>query len=227
MVIKPKYPEEDNEHLAMFEIFNRLNSGGMNLSSQEIRMSLYTSDFMLKLNDMNNNTTWRKLIGKTMPDLRLKDSELILRFFAMLMAGKTLCIKGKINYSNSLVGFLNSFANYTSLLKESELIELTDVWDKTMNILSDIKPYEFSNNPSIKNTNAKPSIPVLEALFSAIGDTILRTKYNPVKIDNVFLEKLKTTTNFLSYCTGKTTSRSNMEGRLKIASEFYNQYYGY
>ena len=39
MIIKPV--AEDEEHAAMFEIFNRLNSGGMNLTSQEIRMSMY------------------------------------------------------------------------------------------------------------------------------------------------------------------------------------------
>ena len=44
MVIKPV--AQDSEDGAMFEIFNRLNSGGMNLSPQEIRMSLYHSDFL-------------------------------------------------------------------------------------------------------------------------------------------------------------------------------------
>jgi len=225
MVIKPKYPEEDSEHLAMFEIFNRLNSGGMNLSNQEIRMSLYSSDFMSNLSVMNQNKTWRKLIGKQHPDLRLKDSELVLRLFSMLMSGSSLCINGDIMYSNSLVGFLNSFANYSRTITTNKLNELISTWDVVMDSLSDIKPYELSNSKDVSNTTSKPSIPVVEALFSAIGNEFLKSKKIQPKIDSSFIQSLKNKTDFLEYCIGKTTSRSNMEGRLLTASDFYKQYY--
>lgn len=42
IVIKQIRPQGDR---SMFEIFNRLNTGGMNLRPQEIRMSLYDSKF--------------------------------------------------------------------------------------------------------------------------------------------------------------------------------------
>lgn len=222
MVIRQKYPEDDTEHLAMFEIFNRLNSGGMNLSNQEIRMSLYSSDFMSAIIEMNKNPIWRKLIGKSEPDLRLKDSELVLRLFAILMCDPELNIDGNISYSNSLIGFLNSFANYSKKFTSSKLELLRNIWIDTMESFSDIKPYELSNNNS---ENSKLSTPVIESLFAVIGRKILNTGLNPPKITSSFISELKSKTDFLSFCVDKTTYKLNIQGRLRIASEFYEEFY--
>ena len=46
VVIKQVRPTED--HSSMFEIFNRLNSGGVNLSAQELRMSRFVAEFCAK-----------------------------------------------------------------------------------------------------------------------------------------------------------------------------------
>lgn len=73
MIIKSA---ENDEHLARYEIFNRLNSGGINLNGQEIRMSLYSSKFLNLLIELNNNPTWRNFFGKQKPDNRLKDIRL-------------------------------------------------------------------------------------------------------------------------------------------------------
>ncbi|HBN0972720.1 TPA: DUF262 domain-containing protein, partial [Escherichia coli] len=102
MVIKPV--AQDSEDGAMFEIFNRLNSGGMNLSPQEIRMSLYHSDFLSNLVSLNENKTWRKILSKNVVDMRLSDIEAILRTFAMSLFTS--------QYKSSVSGFLNNFSNY-------------------------------------------------------------------------------------------------------------------
>ncbi|HGU3921046.1 TPA: DUF262 domain-containing protein, partial [Escherichia coli] len=100
MVIKPV--AQDSEDGAMFEIFNRLNSGGMNLSPQEIRMSLYHSDFLSNLVSLNENKTWRKILSKNVVDMRLSDIEAILRTFAMSLFTS--------QYKSSVSGFLNNFS---------------------------------------------------------------------------------------------------------------------
>ena len=45
VIIKQNAPEEEGD-TSVFEIFYRLNTGGVNLRPQEIRTSLYHSDFM-------------------------------------------------------------------------------------------------------------------------------------------------------------------------------------
>ena len=83
----------------MYEIFNRLNSGGVNLWPQEIRASLYHSSFYTMLYRANTDKRWRDLLGIDEPNLHMKDIETILRGFALLVRGK--------KYKPSMTGFLN------------------------------------------------------------------------------------------------------------------------
>src|SRR5262249_25850624 len=58
----------------------RLNSGGRRLASQEIRTAMYHGPLIELLKKLNAEQTWRSIYGSPSP--RLKDQELILRFFA-------------------------------------------------------------------------------------------------------------------------------------------------
>jgi hypothetical protein len=84
------------------EVFNRLNTGGINLRPQEIRMSMYHSKFYDMLYKANSDADWRLMLGNEEPDLHLKDVEILLRGFALLIDGE--------NYSPSMVKFLNQFS---------------------------------------------------------------------------------------------------------------------
>ena len=192
MVIKPKYPEEDSEHLAMFEIFNRLNSGGMNLSSQEIRLSLYSCAFMSNLTELNKNAVWRNFLGKKSPDLRLKDSEIILRLFSMLDAGIVLEDAGAINYSNSMIGFLNSFANNSRNFDNKVITKYSELWDAFLQAIEKLEQYQFSNSKQ-SNKTLKLSIPVLESVFTAFGIAWMKGK-KIKSINSDFLTDLKKNT---------------------------------
>ena len=86
----------------MFEVFNRLNTGGINLKPQEIRTSMYHSEFYNMLYNANSWGAWRRLLGGCLPDLHMKDVEILLRGFAMLIDVN--------NYAPSMVRFLNQFA---------------------------------------------------------------------------------------------------------------------
>lgn len=61
VIIKQNLPEGDDS--SIFEIFNRLNSGGVNLTPQEIRISLYHSSFYEMLQKLNLNAGWRDLLA--------------------------------------------------------------------------------------------------------------------------------------------------------------------
>ena len=100
VIVKQNSPENDDS--SIFEIFNRLNSGGINLRPQEIRTSLYHSAFYDMLYRLNTHATWRRLLGTAEPDLHMKDVEVLLRGFAMLVEGD--------NYAPSMTKFLNQFS---------------------------------------------------------------------------------------------------------------------
>ena len=86
VVIKQSSPQEEPD-TSVFEIFNRLNTGGVNLRPQEIRSSLYHSDFLNALHRVNLSPVWRELIGLADPDLHDKDVEILLRVIALVADG--------------------------------------------------------------------------------------------------------------------------------------------
>lgn len=74
-------PRKDNT--AMYHIFERLNTGGVSLTPQEVRNCVFRGTFNEKLFELNADSNWRKIMGKIKPDIHYKDIELILRVIAL------------------------------------------------------------------------------------------------------------------------------------------------
>jgi hypothetical protein len=107
-VVRQDEPTEDQS--SIYVIFERLNTGGVNLQPQEIRVALYHGEFVRVLQELNDDPGWRKLYGAN--SKRLKDMELILRFFAFLFYAQ--------KYESPMKGFLNRYmATNRQLTKQS------------------------------------------------------------------------------------------------------------
>ncbi len=65
-----------------FEVFERLNTGGIALNAQELRNSLYRGSFNRKLKDLVLDEAFRSCIGTRKKRRRMVDEELVLRWFA-------------------------------------------------------------------------------------------------------------------------------------------------
>jgi Protein of unknown function DUF262 len=108
-IVRQDEPSEDQS--SVYLIFERLNSGGTFLQPQEIRVALYHGALAAFLSKLNENADWRALYGNKSP--RLKDIELILRFFALYYYSH--------NYRRPMKEFLNRYmAANRSLEKQSE-----------------------------------------------------------------------------------------------------------
>ena len=101
IIVKSSTSDEEGNNV-VFEIFNRLNTGGVNLKPQEIRTSLYHSNFYELLYKLNLKDEWRKLLSTGTPDINMKEVEILLRGFAMLI--------DRENYKPSMTKFLNGFS---------------------------------------------------------------------------------------------------------------------
>ncbi len=68
---------------SLYQIFERINSSGKTLFPQEIRNCVYQGPLNTLLMDLNEMSEWRELYGRPVRDERMRDLELILRFFAL------------------------------------------------------------------------------------------------------------------------------------------------
>lgn len=80
IIFEQRRPANDS---AMFQIFERINTSGVTLNDQEVRNCVYQGAMNTKLFELNENPDWRVLFGSDVPDRRMIDIELILRFFAI------------------------------------------------------------------------------------------------------------------------------------------------
>jgi uncharacterized protein with ParB-like and HNH nuclease domain len=83
-VINPGTPEEVRRN-----IFNRINKGGLPLSSQEIRNALYIGHSTKLLKELSQYSEFLDSTSSSIKSLRMEDRELILRFLAFLIRDYT------------------------------------------------------------------------------------------------------------------------------------------
>jgi uncharacterized protein with ParB-like and HNH nuclease domain len=107
-IIKQDYPRNDDT--SIYYIFERLNKYGRKLTPQEIRTAIYHGPFIEMLNQINEGKNWRDIYGKK--NIRLKDRELILRFFALYF--------DRDNYAKPMENFLTKFCQTKRSISKEE-----------------------------------------------------------------------------------------------------------
>jgi hypothetical protein len=119
-IVKQEKPEEDNS--SIYYIFERLNTGGTLLMPQEIRTCIFQGKFVDLIRKLNDNKIWRSIYGK--PNIRMRDQELILRYFAFYYKGT--------EYSRPMKTFLNRFINRNRDLQLQSDEQLTKLFENTI-----------------------------------------------------------------------------------------------
>jgi hypothetical protein len=96
------FNKDSNQDLK-FEIFERLNTGSVQLNDQELRNCIYRGSFNVLLRELSIDPDFTFLLGLNKPDKRMKDIELALRFCAFYHATY-------LNYKPPMKNFLNAEA---------------------------------------------------------------------------------------------------------------------
>jgi uncharacterized protein with ParB-like and HNH nuclease domain len=204
VIIKQNFPNDDDS--AMYEIFNRLNSGGVILKPQEIRSSLFHSKFYKLLYKLNLDPNWRKLLNKPEPDIHMKDVEILLRGFAMLLEGQ--------NYAPSMTKFLNQFSKKSRNISDDNLAYFQQVFEYFCKLLVPLGPSVFAAK------SGKFSITIFESVF--VGICQQAVKNSNIEFSVPTAEKfaqLKTNEEFINATQDSTAGKTNVETRLRLAKE--------
>ena len=111
----------DSDPEIQFDVFERLNTYTMPLNAQEIRNCIYRGKLNDLLSSLAQHQPWLEILGRKRPDKRLRDEELILRFFAFH-------IEGLGSYRTPQKHWLNSVAKQGQRYTDERLSELEQVW---------------------------------------------------------------------------------------------------
>jgi len=205
IVVKQNAPSDDDS--AIYEVFNRLNTGGVNLRPQEIRTSMYHSGFYNMLYRVNQDQRWRKLLKDGEPDIHMKDIEVLLRGFAMLIEGR--------KYAPSLVRFLNQFSRKSETSTDDQNLYLEKLFLSFLDACKDLPDDAFINV-----RNSRFNMALFEATFSATcKDAFANRRVLIGTVNSNELRKLAEDTKFLDASFEGTTRTANVSIRLNRAEE--------
>jgi hypothetical protein len=200
VVVRKSQPSDDDS--AMYEMFNRLNTGGVALAPQEIRMSLYHSNFYDLLARYNLVPEWRRFIGQPNPDVHLKDVEFLLRASALLI--------DIAKYKPPMSAFLNGFSRRASRMEDSGLQRLESTLSQFFEACVGLEADAFYSQ------NRRFSMPVFESVFVAAGRKI--DAGQEVTLSGAKIDALKRDEDFLdATARQRTTDKANVNKRIARA----------
>lgn len=201
-----KQNEPDDQDSSMYEIFNRLNTGGQNLAPQEIRMSLFYSRFYEMLLRINKCIIWRNVLGQKNVDLHFKDVEFLVRGFAMLFSHS--------EYKATMTKFLNRFSKNANSFDDEMVNYLDNLFQSFLESCSRLNEKSFYSQAN------KFSISLFEAVFVAVcEDSFLKKELVTGKILQDSIEILKNDSKFFDASRESVTSVKNVKARISRAKD--------
>jgi len=186
---------------SIYHVFERLNTGGTQLVSQEIRNCVYHGPFNDLLGELNANSEWRALFGKTPFDRRQRDVELVLRFLALRFA--------PADYEKPMKDFLSKFMGTHRRAAGEALEEYRATFQKTVKAVFEHlgeKPFHIR-----AGLNAAVCDSVLTA-FSKNLDRVpenIKQRYDRLVKDDLFLRSV----------SSGTTDKEVVSSRLEAAEK--------
>src|SRR5690554_6729328 len=188
-------------------VFERLNTGGTILQPQEIRACVYYGGFNELLSVLTQNEYWKILFEKD--SKRMKEQELILRFFALFYEYN--------EFKKILKTFLNSFMKKNKNFEIYSKDELTTLFEKTIKFI-----IENLGNNSFKNGTR-----VNAALFDSVMIGVAKRIFNKAEELNGELFKVKYVElledqDFISYTQSNTSNEASLKGRIELAIEKFS-----
>lgn len=216
IIFEQKVPENDDTSL--YQVFERINTSGRTLTSQEIRNCVYQGSLNSLLFELNENIAWREMFGTDQADSRMRDLEYILRFFVMCSRSILDTNAKQISLKKSLNEFMG---RYKSADEETINSFRRQFLDTIELIYSTLGKNAFRNYSRGKfTTKFHP------AIYDAISVAFFEAINKGVKIERieeaVHVELLQNEA-FKKAISQRTTDVKNIKKRIEMVNNFLIQ----
>jgi len=200
--------EPDDNDSSIYQIFERINSGGQDLSPQEIRACIYYGGYNELLNELTQDDYWRQIFGKKYNE-RMREEELILRFFSLLKDDKL--------YEKPLKDFLNKRMAANRNFELYPKVDLENVFYKTIRFIhTTIGSKAFKIQKGI-HTGLYDSVMVATALRLEKGEIKEHQQYR-----DAYRELLEDSP-FIALIESGTSDENNVRERLRITVSKFDE----
>lgn len=209
-----KFKKESDNDL-QFEIFARLNTGSVPLNDQELRNCVYRGKFNNLLRELSEDTDFRYLLGLTVPDKRMKDRELVLRF-------ASFHFNTYLNYKAPIKNFLNHTMEKYQDISNADEINLRTAFKNTIQIIKtllDKNAFKRFYRGDEKNRNGKWetqkfNVSLYDILMYSFGredkntvyqnlDRIRESLIDLMTNDQIFIESIELSTSSVKAVTNR------------------------
>lgn len=202
---------QDSHPEIRFEVFERLNTGSMQLTDQEIRNAIYRGAFNDLIKSLADQPRWLKVLGKKHLDKRMRDDELVLRFFAMH--------DGYPTYQAPLSRFLNLYSvNKRKSMDDNEKQRLTTLFETTVDKVTSV-----FNDHAFRTYTDHWETQINRALFDAVMLVFSKLSAKDLSVRssqiNQALITLCSNSEFLIAISRSTADRGSVFSRIRSFSQ--------
>lgn len=203
-VIKQEAPANDDT--SIYHLFDRLNTGGLTLTAQEVRAAIDHGPFIEMLGRLNDLTSWREIFGPKSE--RLKDQELILRFLAMYF--------DLVGYQKPMSEFLNRFSKKHRKPTDAFVKECTSLFSGTIDVML----------KAVGKTSFRPeqalNAAVFDSVMVAVAQRLAEIKKAPESKIKAAYDDLLNHEDFKTKIGKSTSDNANVRDRLALAVEHFS-----
>jgi hypothetical protein len=200
VILKETHPQ------VKFDVFERLNSGAVALTRQELRHGLYFGPLLKRSTEVAKDLKLERHFGKR-KDKRMKAEELVIRYWALS--------QGLAAYEKPLATFISNFAEENRNLDSEQLRQLTEnirlAHERTV-LLFGAKAFTFA-----KNGSARFNAAVFDAQMTACGKLSTARFKTLVANKDAVLEAyaiLEKSADYAKSVTLATSDKAALQGRI-------------
>lgn len=193
---------DKSDLIVRYDLFERLNTGGVALSPQEIRDCVYRGTFADKLEEWATEPNFKAVVRLT--PLQQRDAtaeECVLRFFAYLN-----CYK---EFDHSVTDFLNQYMESAS--KDFDYKKGDAIFSKTFKEIARVFP------SGIRRPERRSTTPLNLYEGIAVGAALALQKIN--KLHTAGLDAWMKSDELRQLTTGATNDKSAVKGRVEFCRD--------
>lgn len=203
----------------LYEIFYRLNTGSLPLSPQELRKALIPGDFVNFIEKASFDVEGiRKILNISKPDYRMRDVELLIRYYAfkLFLTEYQGNLKKFLDYTCDTLNksFQGHQADYINLLED-----LNEAINAVYTIFGDKDAFRKYKNDTFENRFNKP---IYDVMVYFLSDENIRkiALSNPLKVKESFIELCRKEQQFIESIEFSTKNIKPTFNRFSLWSEY-------